>query len=121
MAVLEPAQFDDIVKLTGMLKVLFPGGRVDGESLKMLLVKYAQVLSEEGYSFYSINKGIDQCLLNNESNFMPTIQVLNSYIKPIDKELHMEMYSLKISLEHNIEYLIKNKQQKQVGGYIAED
>ncbi len=115
MAALEAAPKNNIVKVTGILKVLFPGAKTDSTSLKILLLKYAQVLSDEGYSFHAIDKGIDQCLLNHKSDFMPTIETLNSYIKPIQLKLKQEMTLLKVVLERNAEHLALPAPQKQIG------
>ncbi len=112
MAALEPSPKDNIVMVTSILKVLFPGAKTDETSLKILLAKYAQVLSDQGYSFDSINRGIDACLLNHKSDFMPTIETLNSYIKPIHLKLKQEMSLLKNVLERNAEHLALPAPQK---------
>jgi len=114
MAALEPTPKNNIVKVTSILKVLFPGAKTDATSLKILLLKYAQVLSDEGYSFQAIDKGIDACLLNHKSDFMPTIETLNSYIKPIQLKLKQEMSLLKQVLERNSEHLALPAPQKQI-------
>jgi len=115
MAALEPTPKNNIVKVTSILKVLFPGAKTDATSLKILLLKYAQVLSDEGYSFHAIDKGIDACLLNHKSDFMPTIETLNSYIKPIQLKLKQEMSLLGQVLERNAEHLALPAPQKQTG------
>lgn len=114
MAALEPTPQSKIVQVTSILKVLFPGAKADETSLKILLLKYAQVLSDEGYSFHAIDRGIDKCLLNHKSDFMPTIETLNSYIRPIWLKLKQEMSLLGQVLERNAEHLVLSAPQKQI-------
>ena len=99
MAALEPITMKAAIVCITRLRARKPTQNMNDSAVKLFIAMAAECLVRAEYSYFSVEQGIFDLLLGDESDFFPNDNTLRKYIYPVHYQLKKKMMLIGRMLE----------------------